>query len=155
MKPQRIRLAILGLWLGAMTFFSFVVAPAAFSALPSQQLAGVVVSRTLGALEIIGVTLGGLLILILSLSKERGKAALFELIALALMTASMLVSHFAVSSRLHEMRVQLGEIARLDAGDPARVRFDRLHQYSVWLMSFNIVAAATLIVILSRRNQSQ
>ncbi len=155
MKPQRIRLAILGLWLGAMTFFSFVVAPAAFSALPSQQLAGALVSRTLGALEIIGIVLGGLLILILSLSKERGKAALVELIALGLMTASMFVSHFAVSNRLHEMRIQFGEIAKLDSGDPARVAFDRLHQYSVWLMSFNIVGAVTLIVILSRRSQSQ
>lgn len=155
MKPQRIRLAILGLWLGAMTFFSFVVAPAAFSALPTQQLAGALVSRTLSALEIIGVVLGGLLILVLSLSKERGKAALFEMIALVLMTAAMFVSHFAVSNRLHEIRVQSGEIAKLDAGDPTRAEFDRLHQYSVWLMSFNIVGAATLIVILSRRSQSQ
>ena len=154
MKPQRIRLAILGLWLGAMTFFSFVVAPAAFSALPSQQLAGAVVSRSLGALEIIGIVLGGLLILILSLSKERGKTAMFELIALVLMTVSMFVSHFFVSNRLHEMRVQSGEIAQLAPGDPTRATFDRLHQYSVWLMSFNIVGAASLIVILSRRSQS-
>ncbi|MGE0127882.1 MAG: DUF4149 domain-containing protein [Blastocatellales bacterium] len=155
MKPQRIRLAILGLWLGAMTFFSFVVAPAAFSALPSQQLAGAVVSRTLGTLEIISIVLGGLLILILSLSKERGKAALFELIALVLMTVSMFVSHFAVSNRLHEMRVQFGEIAKLAPDNSTRAEFDRLHQYSVWLMSFNIAGAVALIVILSRRNQSQ
>lgn len=155
MKSQRIRLAILGLWLGAMAFFSFVVAPAAFSALPSQQLAGAVVSRTLGVMEIIGIALGVLLILILSFSKERGKAALFEMIALVLMTVSMCVSHFAVSNRLHEMRVQFGEIAKLAPDNPTRVEFDRLHQYSVWLMSFDIAGAITLIVILSGRNKSQ
>jgi len=153
MMSVKIRLAILGLWLGAMAFFSFVVAPAAFSALPQQQLAGALVSRTLGALELIGIVTGGLLILILSFSKERGKAALFESVTIALMTISMLVSRFVVSSRLSEIRFRFGEIAQLAAGDPARVSFDRLHQYSVWLMSFNIIAAVALIVILSRQSQ--
>jgi hypothetical protein len=153
MRSDKIRLAILGLWLGAMTFFSFVVAPAAFAVLPLPQLAGALVSRTLGILEIIGIALGALLIIILVLSKGRGgRAFLFELITLALMTVSMLVSHFAVSRRLHAMRMQFGEISLLAAGDSARVTFDRLHQYSVWLMTFDIMAAIVLIVFLARRN---
>src|SRR5262249_1822272 len=151
MRSQKIRLAILGLWLGAMAFFSFVVAPAAFAVLPQQQLAGALVSRTLGALEIGGAVIGALLIAILLLSRERDKAFLYELIALALMTASMLVSHFVVSDRLHQMRVSLGEIAQLAANDPARVGFGRLHQYSVWLMGFDILGAIALIVYLARR----
>jgi len=152
MRSQKIRLAILGLWLGAMAFFSFVVAPAAFAVLPQQQLAGALVSRTLGALEIGGAVIGALLIAILLLSRERDKAFLYELIALALMTASMLVSHFVVSDRLHQVRVSLGEIAQLAANDPARVEFGRLHQYSVWLMGFDILGAIALIVYLARRN---
>jgi hypothetical protein len=152
MRSQKIRLAILGLWLGAMAFFSFVVAPSAFAVLRQQQLAGALVSRTLGALEIIGIIIGALLIVILVLSKERDRAFLYELIALAMMTVSMLVSRFAVSSRMHELRVSLGEIAQLAANDPARIEFDRLHQYSVWLMGFNILGAIALIVYLARRN---
>jgi hypothetical protein len=152
MRSQKIRLAILGLWLGAMAFFSFVVAPSAFAALRQQQLAGALVSRTLGALEIIGIIIGALLIAILIFSRRRDRAFLYELIALALMTVSMLVSHFAVSRRLHELRVSLGEIAQLAANDPARVEFDRLHQYSVWLMGFDILGAIALIVYLARRN---
>ena len=152
MKSQNIRLAILGLWLGAMAFFSFVVAPAAFAVLQQQQLAGALVSRTLGVLEIIGITLGALLIAILVLSRERDRAFLYELIALALMTASMLVSHFVVSRRMNELRVSLGEIALRAASDPARLEFDRLHQYSVWLMGFDILGAVALIVYLARRN---
>ena len=58
MKLQKTRLTILGLWLGAMAFFSFVVAPSAFAVLQQQQLAGALVSRTLGALEIIGIIAG-------------------------------------------------------------------------------------------------
>jgi len=152
MKLQKTRLAILGLWLGAMAFFSFVVAPSAFAVLQQQQLAGALVSRTLGALEIIGIIAGALLIAILFISRERDRAFLYELIALALMTASMLVSHFVVSRRMHELRMRLGEIAQLAANDPARVEFDRLHQYSVWLMGFDILGAIALIVYLARRN---
>ena len=152
MKLQKTRLAILGLWLGAMAFFSFVVAPSAFAVLQQQQLAGALVSRTLGALEIIGMIAGALLIAILFISRERDRAFLYELIALALMTVSMLVSHFAVSRRMHDLRMSLGEIAQLAANDPARVEFDRLHQYSVWLMGFDILGAIALIVYLARRN---
>jgi len=153
MRSQKIRLAMLSLWLGAMAFFSFVVAPAAFAALPQQQLAGALVSRTLGALEIIGIIIGALLMLILIFSRERAcDASLYELIALALMTVSTVVSHFVVSKRMHEMRLNFGEIALLAANDPTRIAFDRLHQYSVWLMSFNIIAAVVLIVYLARRN---
>jgi len=152
MRSRKIRLAILGLWLGAMAFFSFVVAPSAFAVLRQQQLAGAMVSRTLGALEIIGIIIGALLIAILIFSRERDRAFLYELIALALMTVSMLVSHFVVSRRMHELRVSLGEIAQLAANDLARVEFDRLHQYSVWLMGFDILGAIALIVYLARRN---
>jgi Na+(H+)/acetate symporter ActP len=135
-----------------MAFFSFVVAPSAFAVLRQQQLAGALVSRTLGALEIIGIIIGALLIAILVVSRGRDRAFLYELIALALMTVSMLVSHFVVSRRMHELRMSLGEIAQLAANDPARVEFDRLHQYSVWLMGFNILGAIALIVYLARRN---
>jgi len=152
MKLQKTRLAILGLWLGAMAFFSFVVAPSAFAVLKQQQLAGALVSRTLGALEIIGMIAGALLIAILFISRERDRAFLYELIALALMTVSMLVSHFVVSRRMHELRMSLGEIAQLAANAPARIEFDRLHQYSVWLMGFDILGAIALIVYLARRN---
>jgi len=152
MRLQKTRLAILGLWLGAMAFFSFVVAPSAFAVLQQQQLAGSLVSRTLGALEIIGMIAGALLIAILFISRERDRAFLYELIALALMTVSMLVSHFVVSRRMHDLRMSLGEIAQLAANDPARVEFDRLHQYSVWLMGFDILGAIALIVYLARRN---
>jgi hypothetical protein len=152
MKLQKTRLTILGLWLGAMAFFSFVVAPSAFAVLKQQQLAGALVSRTLGALEIIGVIAGAILIALLFFSRERDRAFLYELIALALMTVSMLVSHFVVSRRMHDLRMSLGEIAQLAANDPARVEFDRLHQYSVWLMGFDILGAIALIVYLARRN---
>lgn len=153
MSPQKLRLAILGVWLGAMAFFSFVVAPSAFAVLPLPQLAGLLVSRVLGITEIIGIVLGALLLVILFVARKANRRLfVIEAVTTALMTAAMLISHWFVSQRLHAMRLQFGEISLLAAGDPNRVAFDRLHQYSVWLMGFDILAALFLIVLLARRN---
>lgn len=150
MIAQKFRLALLSLWLGAMSVFSFIVAPAAFAVLPDRRLAGNVVSRVLGNIEIIGIALGVILLFILFFRRERkGAAFLFELATLFLMTVSMIVSRFVVSKQLHDLRVEHGEqLAALAQSDPVRVTFDQLHQYSVWLMGFNIIAAIVLIALL-------
>ncbi|MBK6799559.1 MAG: hypothetical protein IPG76_23000 [Acidobacteria bacterium] len=43
------------------------------------------------------------------------------------------------------------EISALPAGDSIRIAFDRLHQYSVWLMGFDMLVALILIVVIIRR----
>jgi hypothetical protein len=147
---QKLRLAILGLWVGAIVFFTLFVAPAAFAVLPTSHLAGQLVSRTLGRLEILGLALGLLLLVSLLASRPtRSKAFLFEFTAVILMTASTAVSRFIVSARLNEIRVQLGEnLAQLPATDPTRTTFDLLHQVSVGLISFNLLVAVALMILL-------
>jgi len=149
---MKVRLALLSLWLGVMALFSFVVAPAAFSVLSERRLAGDVVSSVLGWVELIGMTLGGILLLALLFSRERrSKVYFFELALLALMTISMIVSRFVVSKSLHDLRVKYGDqLTSLAQSDPARIAFDQLHQYSVRLMGFTIIAALVLIIILVR-----
>ena len=46
-------------WLGGITFFSFVVAPALFAMLPNPQVAGAVVRVTLVRLHVIGIACRG------------------------------------------------------------------------------------------------
>ncbi|HZN11233.1 MAG TPA: DUF4149 domain-containing protein [Blastocatellia bacterium] len=154
---QRIRLALLGLWLGAMSLFSFVVAPSAFAVLPTRQLAGDVVSRVLGWVEVLGLALGALLLVIWLLTRPQSRKRLhFEFIVLTLMTGSMAVSHFFVSARLRALRSRFGDgLSLLAADDPTRVTFDRLHQVSVWLMGFTLLAALALIIHLVRRDRSR
>lgn len=154
---QRIRLAILSLWLGAMLFFSIFVAPAAFAVLPTRRMAGDVVSRTLGGLEYLGVVLGALLVVALLLSRERRRRAYFlELGLYAAMLASTLVARFVVAARLHTIRVEFGDrLDTLAATDPARVSFGALHQASVALAGFNMIAALVLIVMLVWRGRAE
>ncbi|MBI1765542.1 MAG: DUF4149 domain-containing protein [Acidobacteria bacterium] len=149
----KLRLAIVSLWLGLMLMFSVGVAPAAFSVLKDQQRkAGDIVNLALGGAEIAGIICGLLLLLLLFISKEqRGKLFNIEALLLALMTLAMLVSKFVVSAKLHAMRAEFGEtLQTMAASEPAKVAFNQLHQYSVWLMSFAILAALVLIVLLVR-----
>jgi hypothetical protein len=133
-----------------MALFSFVVAPAAFTVLPTQQMAGGIVSRVLAGVELIGVV-GGLVLISISILRplRRGKLRFFELGLLVLMTAAMTISRFVVSTRLREIRAQFGErLALLSADEPVRRSFDVLHQASVGLMGFTLFAAIALAAVL-------
>jgi hypothetical protein len=147
------RIGLLGLWLGAMALFSFGVAPGAFAVLPAH-LAGQVVSRVLSVVEIAGIFTGVLLIMCLACeaSRQRRAVTIVEAVLLTLMLISTLVSRYLVSARLHAIRLGAGEnISALPSGDPARAAFDLLHQTSVGLMSFNLIAAIVLIGLLISR----
>ena len=144
---QKVGLTLLSIWVGAAAFFSFVLAPAAFAVLPAQHLAGQVVSRTLGVVEIAGIVMGVILLLLSFLSRgRRGKAFPFDLCALALIVVAMIGSRI-VSGRMHALRVQAGEtLYSLPASDSLRSAFDQLHQFSVGLMSVAMIVALVLIV---------
>src|SRR5271165_2246210 len=43
-------------WVGGLIFFSFVLAPTVFAVLPTRQLAGSVVSRSLSIMHWMGIT---------------------------------------------------------------------------------------------------
>ena len=149
------RLALLGLWIGAMFFFSFFVAPAVFGVLPSTYLAGQVVSRTLGGLEIFGLVIG-LALIALRLAARRGKGFIFELALLLLMLAATAVSRFVVSARLHQIRLEYGErLAGLAADDPTRATFNLLHQVSVSLTGLTLLAALALMIFLITRRSTE
>ncbi len=149
---QGIRIALLSFWLGVMAFFSFVVAPSAFAVLPTKHLAGQVVSRTLAVTEIAGIVIGSALLLTLLFSRGRkAKSFLFEVIVTVLMIAAMALSKL-VSINMHSLREQAGEgLYLLPTSDPIRSGFDQLHQYSVGLMGFTMLAAVALIGLLVRR----
>ncbi len=154
MTGEKIRISLLSLWLGMMAFFSFVVAPAAFTVLPEQRLAGNVVNHVLGVTEISGMVLGVVLLLVLLFSRIRQTRQYYVELAIVLfMTLSMVISHFGISRWMHELRLRGGDnFYQLPVTDPIRVTFDQLHQASVGLTGFAMLAALFLIVKLIRRS---
>jgi len=121
-------------WIGGLIFFAFVLAPTAFSVLPTTHLAGSVVGRTLSKLHWIAI-FSGIVFLISSLLYNRftdGTANVFAVrhVLLCLMLALTLVSQFGIIPRMDTLRSSLGEVSSAPVDNPDRVQFDALHLWS-------------------------
>jgi len=124
-------------WLGGLIFFAFVVAPTAFSVLPTRHLAGNIVARSLYSLHWMGLVAG---IVYLASSVIYGRLSSGTLAPFAarhwivvLMLALTLVSQFGVIPRMDTLRAAMGEIDSVPLDNPARLQFDALHVWSTRL----------------------
>jgi Domain of unknown function (DUF4149) len=124
-------------WLGGLIFFSFVVAPTAFSVLPSRHLAGSVVSRSLTLLHWMGLISGLVFLATSMLSSRLSYGSAHPLAVRHLLIVAMLVltavSQFGISPRMAALRASLGEIDNVPASDLARGQFNALHRWSTRL----------------------
>lgn len=150
-----IEVLLLAVWIGSMVFFSFAVAPSAFSVLPSRHLAGLLVTSTITKVEIIGMVIGPLLLLLQAASfrarRAGGRLKALGLILVAVMTAAAALSRFWVSAEMQSLRNQMGGVIDdVAATDPLRVQFNDLHQYSVVLMSVALFAGLAVLFITVR-----
>jgi Domain of unknown function (DUF4149) len=146
----KLRIAILGFWIGVIALFSFIVAPSAFAVMPSASHAGAMVSRVLGAVEVIGIGAGIVLLFSALFSRNRlGRIRSLEIVAYSITLIAMLFSRFYVSSRLHDIRTRLGDsLASLPSTDIARTQFDILHRVSVGSLSLCLLIALAILAIL-------
>ena len=136
------------MWIGGIIFFSFVVAPALFSLLPSQELAARVVSRSLGSLHLIGLTCG-LIFLAATLLTELKRARVLRLVVVAMILLTA-YSQFRITPRMQQIREAVGgPIQALPPQDAGRAAFDRLHQISVILEGVVLVAGIGLVGVLA------
>jgi len=148
------RILLLGLWLGAACFFSFAVAPSVFSVLPSRELAGSVVNRTLAVVNYGGLIIG-LILLASSYVWRRNTNRLrlrLEQCLLLLLTAACALGQFVVGAKLQSLRAQIGRpIDEVATNDPLRAAFNDLHGYSVMILTTAIIAAVIAFFLLARR----
>ncbi|MGD0512042.1 MAG: DUF4149 domain-containing protein [Terriglobales bacterium] len=122
-------------WIGGLIFFAFVLAPTAFSVLPSRHLAGTVVGRSLGALHWMGIVSGIIFLAssILYSQLTKGSPHFFAArnVLICLMLALTLISQFGIIPRMDTLRASIGgEIDSVPADNPARMQFDALHVWS-------------------------
>jgi hypothetical protein len=148
--PQRIRLALLSLWFGAMAFFTTSVAQAAFAVLPTRRMAGDLVSQILMNLEYTGLAMSVVLLVALLLARESRTRIWF--IELGIYVTTFIVTaiaRFVIAARIHDIRTEFGD--KLDAlatTDPTRVWFGQLHGLSVGLMGLEMLLVLVMIVLL-------
>lgn len=125
----------LGVWLGGILFFGAVVAPAAFSVLPSTHDAGLLVGASLRRLHVMGLIAGGVYLVgsILCARVLKGSlewASLRNLLVIAMMGLTLLLNAVIIP-RMDRLRQQVeaeaGDITNVAPTDPRRHRFDQLH----------------------------
>jgi hypothetical protein len=148
------RSLLAALWLGAAVFFTLAVAQSAFAVLPSRELAGAMVNRTLMILNYAGIAVGLILLASSIVKKEKvNRLKLWiEQGLLLFLTAACAFGQFVIGARLHHLREQIGRpIDEVAADDPLRIQFGELHGYSVLILAFAIIAALIVYFLLAGR----
>ena len=154
-----IRMLALSLWLGSIFFFAAVVAPTAFSVLPSRTMAGQIVSHSLSSLHWIGIVcglvflLGGVL-----LALVHGSNSPFHLrdLLLVAMMAITLTAHFGIERKMNILKEEMGIIENVPQQDTRRVEFNHLHKWSTKMEGSVFLAGLVLMFLLAReRNERE
>ena len=151
-----LRVLLLGLWLGAACFFSFAVAPSAFAVLPTRELAGAVVNRTLAIVNYSGFIIGLILLASAYVSRQNlNRVKLwFEQGALLLLTAACAFGQFVIAARLSDLRASINRpIDEVSVDDPLRIAFNDLHGYSVTILMTAMIAALIAFFLLLGRTR--
>jgi uncharacterized membrane protein len=147
-------LLALVIWVGGIIFFSFVVAPALFSVLPTRNLAGLVVTRALGALHWIGIVCGGVFLIcsVLDAHASTGswQATAARNVLVFGMVAVTLVSQSVVGARMAALRAAMGEIDSIPLTDPRRIAFNQLHRWSTGLETAVLILGLAAIYAMAR-----
>jgi hypothetical protein len=155
-------LLFLSLWLGAAIFFSSVVAPTAFGALRSFQvanvneIAGAIVSRALAVINVSGALIS-LFLLALTLTAERKnmkKSVIAGSVALTLMAGATAVGQWVIAARMHGLRLAMVTIDLVSPDDPRRIAFNNLHRYSVISLMVAMLAAIAALIFTGFRLMS-
>src|SRR4051812_48613299 len=99
-------------WLGGLIFFAFVLAPTVFAVLPTHQLAGNVVNRSLSILHWIGLGCG-VLFVATSMINARVLGGAVDPLAVRnllvfLMIGLTLIGMFVIQSRMWTLRQEMG-----------------------------------------------
>jgi hypothetical protein len=151
-----VRTFLIALWLGAALFFTAAVAQSAFAVLPSRELAGAIVNRTLAILNYGGIIVGLILLAssIVKTEKINRLKLWIEQGLLLFLTAACAFGQFVIGARLHNIRQQIGRpVDEIAADDPLRIAFGALHGYSVLVLAFAMLAALVVYFLLAHRSR--
>jgi hypothetical protein len=137
---------LLSAWLGAAILVATVVAPAAFKVLPTRTLAGALVGRVLPVIFVSGLIVAAIVAL-LNVRGPRERGYWLATGLLAVMMISCVVAQFVIAPKIEVARAAIGgPVESIEAADPRRMQFGRLHAFSVLWMGVAMVGAGGAIV---------
>jgi uncharacterized membrane protein len=124
------------IWIGGIIFFAFVLAPTVFNPaiLPTRQLAGNVVNRSLTILHWMGIFCGVVFAIVSMIDARLVNGVAQPFAARNLLVYAMiiltLISMFGVGAKMQVLRQQMPQIDAVPHDDARRVEFNRLHHWS-------------------------
>ncbi len=153
-----LQLLAIVVWVGGLCFFAFVLAPAAFSTLPSVHEAGLIVGATLNIFDLVGLGCGALFLAATALLfriapfRIRGRYEM-ELILAAVMVLATAYIHFSILPAMDADRDHAGgDIAAVDPANASRVHFDKLHARSERVEGMVLLIGLGVVFLLSREH---
>jgi uncharacterized membrane protein len=147
-----LRLLTMVVWVGGLIFFAFVLAPVAFSVLPSTHEAGTVVAGTLRILNEAGLICGFVFVMALpwGISPRRtARLLLAEILCCAGMMAATMAVQWGIVPRMERDRIAAGGDVDAAAPDnPARLDFERLHPISEKVEGTALLLGLAVVVLM-------
>jgi hypothetical protein len=141
----------LGTWVGAILYFSLVVAPGAMRTLDNPDLASALIGYSIGRLHVAGIVLG-LIYLMAAMLGAKSVRALGSgaSICVALMVILTAISQYLVVAKMETLRLEMGSVWATPPEHPMRVAFERLHGVSFWLEVIVLLAGIAALYLTAR-----
>lgn len=155
-----VQLLTIVMWVGGLIFFAFVLAPTAFSVLPSIHLAGLVVGRCLRSFDILALGAGAMFLAAtaamfrLAPNRIRGRYEMEVLLASVMFLGTCYI-HFNILPAMDADQAMAqtqtgGDIASTPASFPAHIHFDRLHKRSERVEGAVLLIGLGVLFLMSR-----
>ncbi|ADW68667.1 DUF4149 domain-containing protein [Granulicella tundricola] len=144
------------IWVGGLIFFAFVLAPTAFSVLPTVSLAGSIVGAALRELHVLGLICGALFLAVTGVMfsqapmKVRGRYEMEFLLAGVMVLATAYLQWNVLPAMEVDRGRANGDISSVSVDHPARVHFDRLHKRSERVEGFVLLCGLGVVFLMSR-----
>ncbi|MGB6432021.1 MAG: DUF4149 domain-containing protein [Candidatus Acidiferrales bacterium] len=141
----------LGTWVGAILYFSAIVAPGAFRTMANPDQAGDLVAFLIGRLHVAGIVLGVIYLLATMLvaksARALGSGASICVMLMVILTA---ISQYMVVARMEALSLTMGSVWATPPEMPIRVAFEHLHDVSVWMEVVILVAGVAALYLTAR-----
>jgi len=146
----------LGTWVGAILYFSLVVAPGAFHTLSNPDQASAFIGYTIGHLHMAGIVLGIIYLVATMLAansvRALGSSASVCVMLMVVLTA---ISQYLVVARMERLRLEMGSVWATPPEHPMRVAFERLHGVSFWLEVVVLLAGVAALYLTARETPAR
>ena len=162
MRPAMRLLQVLtmSVWVGGLVFFAFVLAPTAFHRLPVHE-AGLVVGESLRIFDYLELGCGVLFLAATALLSRgvemriKGRYEMELLLALAMILGTGYLAWNVLPAMDQDQRQAGGDIQLVEATNPARLHFERLHKRSEKTAGTVLLLGLAALFLISREGIPQ